>query len=163
MTGPERTLLAVDLGLKAGLALYGSDGRLLWYRSTHFGTMAKLKQGLRTVVSQAGPLAHLYAEGDRHHFELWAKEAQRVGAQVRHVAPEVWRPSLLLPRERRSGQDAKAFADDWAREIIAWSNAKAATSLRHDAAEAVLIGLYAVLEVGWLASLPPALAARRGR
>lgn len=26
-------LLAVDLGVKTGLALYGQDGRLLWYRS----------------------------------------------------------------------------------------------------------------------------------
>jgi len=145
-----RTLLAVDLGLKAGLALYGEEGRLRWYRSTNFGTMTKLKAGLRTVIAQAGPLAWLYAEGDRHQFELWAKEATRIGASVRHVAPETWRPSLLWARERRSGVDAKESADRLAREVIRWSSAKEPTSLRHDAAEAILIGLFGVIEQGWV-------------
>jgi hypothetical protein len=31
-------LLAIDIGVKTGLALYGHDGRLLWYRSQNFGT-----------------------------------------------------------------------------------------------------------------------------
>lgn len=161
--GAEGNLLAVDLGLRAGLALYGPEGRLRWYRSTHFGTMTKLKQGLRTVLSQAAPLAWLYAEGDRHHFELWAKEAQRQGARVRPVAPEVWRPLLLLLRERRTGADAKLTATAVAREIIRWSNAPAPTSLRHDAAEAILIGLFGAIECGYLSELPPVLAARLGR
>lgn len=157
------SLLAVDLGLRAGLALYGADGRLRWYRSTNFGTMTRLKQGLRTVLQQAGPVAHLYAEGDRHQFELWAKEAERLGAKARRVAPELWRPTLLLDRERRSGADAKESADVLAREVIAWAGAPAATSLRHDAAEAILIGLFGVLEVGWLEALPQVLAQRRRR
>ncbi len=158
-----RGLLAVDLGLRAGLALYGGDGRLRWYRSTHFGTMATLKQGLRRVVREAGPLAFLYAEGDLHHFDLWAKEAQRAGAQARRVSPERWRAGLLLGRERRSGAEAKAHADTLARCVVEWSGAKGVTSLRHDAAEAILIGLHGVLEVGWLRELPPTLAGRMGR
>ncbi len=156
-------LLAVDLGLRAGLALYGEDGRLQWYRSTRFGTMTRLKQGLRSILQEASPLTFVYAEGDLHHFELWAKEATRLGAVARRVPPERWRAKLLLDRERRSGVEAKAHADTLARHLIEWSGAKGVTSLRHDAAEAILLGLYGVLEVGWLPELPPPLATRMGR
>jgi hypothetical protein len=44
-----------------------------------------------------------------------------------------------------------------ARRVIAWSEARRPTSLRHDAAEAILTGLWGVLEVGWLDSLPEEL------
>ena len=33
----EPSLLAVDVGLRTGLALYGADGKLVWYRATSFG------------------------------------------------------------------------------------------------------------------------------
>ncbi len=161
--GADAGLLAVDLGLRAGLALWGRDGRLLWYRSTRFGTMTRLKQGLRSVLQEAGPPAVLYAEGDLHHFELWSKEAVRLGARARRVPPERWRGELLLGRERRSGLEAKAHADGLARTIVEWSGAKGVTSLRHDAAEAILLGLYGVLAEGWLDALPAPLAARMGR
>jgi hypothetical protein len=49
---------------------------------------------------------------------------------------------------------AKQNADQMARKVIAWSNAPSPTSLRHDAAEAILIGLWAVIEMGWLAQIP---------
>ncbi|MBC8076709.1 MAG: hypothetical protein H7Y32_11595, partial [Chloroflexales bacterium] len=44
-----------------------------------------------------------------------------------------------------------------ARRVIAWAGAPRPTSLRHDAAEAILIGLWGALEVGWLPALPPEL------
>ena len=45
-----------------------------------------------------------------------------------------------------------------ARAVITWSDLPAPTSLRHDAAEAILIGLYGVLEQGWLEDVPDAVA-----
>ncbi len=96
-------LLAVDLGVKTGLALYGQDGRLLWYRSQNFGTAERLR------------------------------------------------------REQRSGVQAKESATDLARRVIIWSGARRPTSLRDDAAEAILIGLWGTLEVGWLGHLPAAV------
>lgn len=56
-------LLAVDLGLRSGLALYGPDGRLRWYRSQNFGTQARLKRAVPSVLHGAGPLAWLVLEG----------------------------------------------------------------------------------------------------
>jgi hypothetical protein len=75
------------------------------------------------------------------------------------VDARVWRERLLLPRDRRSGVVAKEQADRLARRVIDWSGAPRPTSLRHDAAEAILVGLWGVLETGWLTGLPRELEA----
>lgn len=154
------TLLAVDLGLKSGLALYGEDARLIWYRSTNFGTRSRLRRAVPTVLDGIGGLAWLMAEGDRSLYEVWEREAARRGAEGRLVRTEEWRARLLFAREQRSRREAKGTAGVLARQVIEWSGAPRPTSLRHDAAEAILIGLWGVLAVGWLAALPPEL--RRG-
>lgn len=87
----------------------------------------------------------------------WLKESQRRGIALRQVNAGIWRERLLLPRDRRTGVAAKEQADVIARRVIAWSGATRPTSLRHDAAEAILIGLWGVLEAGWLAQLPEEL------
>ncbi|HEV2734707.1 MAG TPA: hypothetical protein VGV85_07700 [Longimicrobiaceae bacterium] len=153
----RHSLLAVDLGLRTGLALFGDDGRLRWCRSQNFGSVTRLKRGIHGVLSEVPALAWLVAEGDRHLFELWEREAARRGAGARRVGPETWRPRMLLAREQRSGAQAKQSADAAARRIIEWSGAPRPPSLRHDAAEAVLIGFWGVLEVGWLDAVPPEL------
>jgi hypothetical protein len=50
---------------------------------------------------------------------------------------------VLPPSARRSGEDAKAAAEKLARDLIERSGAKRPTSLRHDAAEAILVGVWA--------------------
>ena len=64
---------------------------------------------------------------------------------------------FLLSRDQRSGEQAKRMADGIARRVVEWSEASRPTSLRHDAAEAILIGLWGVIDVGWLPAVPPAL------
>jgi hypothetical protein len=44
-----------------------------------------------------------------------------------------------------------------ARRVIDWSAAPRPTSLRHDAAEAILVGFWGALHVGLLAHVPPEL------
>jgi hypothetical protein len=148
------SLLAVDLGLKTGLALYGGDGRLQWYRSTNFGSRARLKRGVYGILSEIRDLAYLIGEGDRRLFEVWAKTAEKQGAATRLVQAKAWRARLLYAREQRSGSEAKQNADVLARKVIEWSGAPRPTSLRHDAAEAILVGLWGVLELEWLPELP---------
>ena len=147
-------LLAVDLGLKCGLALYGADGRLRWYRSTNFGTTARLRRGVRSVLNALPDLTHLIVEGGGLLAEIWVKEAERRGVAVQLVSAEKWRGDLLYAREQRSGPQAKQKAEVMARRVIAWSKAPKPTALRHDTAEAILIGLWGVLELGWLGELP---------
>lgn len=156
-TRPPR-LLAVDAGLRAGLAVYGADGRLLDYRSTNFGSIARLKRGIYGVMTGIDGLARLVVEGGGGGFaEPWLKEAARRDLPAATVDAGVWRLRLLRPRDRRSGADAKEQADVLARRVVEWSGAPRPTSLRHDAAEAILIGLWGVLDAGWLPELPAPL------
>lgn len=149
-------LLAVDLGLRTGLALYGADGRLRWYRSQNFGARSRLKRGVYTLLNELPEVEWLILEGGSLAGP-WQREAEQRKLAVRQIDAATWRTQLLLPRERRDGATAKRTADELARRIINWSGAARPTSLRHDAAEAILIGLWGVLAVGWLDELPLAL------
>lgn len=147
-------LLAVDLGLKTGLALYGQDGRLIWYRSRNFGTQTRLKKAATAILREVGTVSVLAIEGGGDQAIPWIAEAERRGISVIQIQAHVWRADLLLDRHQRSGAEAKKHADVLARKIIDWSGAKRPTSLRHDAAEAICVGFWSVLEVGWLTQKP---------
>ena len=144
MTNCRRTLLSVDLGLRSGIALFDSEGVLLRYRSTNFGSRSRLKKAVYKLIRDAGPPKLLVLEGSRDLATIWRRAAEKQGVEVLEVAPETWRRELLEPRQRRSGQDAKEAADALAREIIDECGADAPTSLRHDAAEAIAIGYWAL-------------------
>lgn len=150
-------LLAVDLGLKTGLALYGHDGRLIWYRSKNFGTAARLRHGVHGLLSGIPDLRWIVLEGGGSLAEIWEREAERQQIRVRRISAEDWRRPLLYPREQVSGSKAKRSADALARRVIEWSAAPRPTSLRDDAAEAILVGLWGVLTLGWLERLPSGL------
>jgi hypothetical protein len=147
-------LLAVDVGLHTGLARFGRDGRLIWYRSTNFGARARLKAGAHSLLAGDPEVSRLIIEGGGELAKVWEREANKRGIAVTRVSAEIWRERLLLPRERTSGSTAKKKAQDLARRVIEWSGAKRPTSLTHDAAEAVLVGFYAVLRLGWIEKPP---------
>lgn len=151
------SLLAVDVGLRTGLALYGQDGRLHWYRSRNFGNATRLRAGVHAVLRETPNVEWLVLEGGGPLADIWTHEAQRRGILVRTISAEDWRNSLLYPRQHRNGPQAKHSADILARRIIAWSQARRPTSLRHDAAEAILIGLWGLVSIGWLKTLPTQL------
>jgi hypothetical protein len=142
--------LAVDLGLRAGLAVYGEDGRLQSCRSIHFGTVGRMKRTLVQVVNQVDGLSVACLEGDRHLADLWARAAERRGARVLRAAAESWRAIVLFPREARDGVTAKGSAVPLARRVVAWSGLSQPRTMVDDTAEAVLLGLWGVMEVGWL-------------
>ena len=131
-----------------------------WYRSRHFGTPSTLR---RAVPSLLEGITHLVVEGGGGLARIWGTEAQARQIEVRWVAAETWRSVFLYPREHRSGERAKRSADDLARRVIAWSAAPRPTSLRHDAAEAILVGLWGVLELGWLSEIPREVLRERSK
>lgn len=151
------SLLAVDVGIRTGLALFGPDGRVMWYRSQNFGSAARLRRAAHGLLAEQTQLQWLVLEGGGPLAEIWTREAAKRGLDILQIGAEVWRERFLYDRERRTGVDAKANAGDFARAIINWSRAPKPTSLRHDAAEAIVIGLWGAMEVGLLAELPPAL------
>jgi hypothetical protein len=144
------SLLAVDLGLRTGLALYGPDARLVWYRSQHYATRTTLQRGVHGLLDACPDVSHIVLEGGRPIADIWLRDAQRRGILVRQIAAEDWRGRFFDPKDRRGRDRSKLTAEVLARRIIEWSGAPRPTSLRHDAAEAILIGLWGVLEVGWL-------------
>ena len=136
-------LLAIDLGLRCGWAAFEESGRLLGYGSRHFGNRDALRKAIPQILSQYPNLARLIVEGGGDLYIPWKKEALRRGIRIQQVMGEVWRETILKPSQRRTGQDAKAAADRVARGVIERSGAKRPTSLRHDAAEAILVGVWA--------------------
>lgn len=111
------SLLAVDLGLRTGLALYGPDGRLTWYRSHHLASRAALRRAVSGVLDPVADLDRLVLEGGGPLAEIWLKEAGRRGLATRLIAAEDWRATLLRPDVRRDR--AKHDADALARRVIA--------------------------------------------
>jgi hypothetical protein len=139
----DTRLLAIDLGLRFGWAAFDEHGRLLHYGSRHFGTRASLRKAIPQILSDHPRLQTLVVEGGGDLYVPWEKEAARRGIAIRQVMSQEWRAALLQPYQRKSGQDAKAAADGLARDVIERSGAKRPTSLRHDAAEAILVGVWA--------------------
>ena len=138
-------LLAIDLGLRTGIARFGPDGRLVAYRSQHFGSPAALRRGTLRVLREWGLPAVLVLEGGSY-AEPWQRAAARVDVAVRSTTAEVWRERLLTPTQRRDAVRAKAAAQQRAREVIAAGGLPRPHSLRHDAAEAICLGDWAVRE-----------------
>ncbi len=148
------SLLAVDLGVKTGLALFDREGRLLWCRSHNFGTIKRLRKGVYRILGDISDLSILVIEGGGTVAWVWEREAKRRSLTLYKINAEDWRGQFLYPREQRSGPAAKDNAGTIARRVIAWSHKAQPASMRHDTAEAILAGLWGVLEVGWLKKLP---------
>ena len=143
-------LLAIDLGVKTGLALYNQDCKLEWYRSKNFGSKNSLNKALYSLLKTVENLEFLIIEGGGDLFTIWEKQAKKQGIKVIQIQAHVWRKELLLQREQRNGQQAKRYAIQIANEVIKHTSGKKATSLSDDAAEAILTGYWALSEVNWL-------------
>lgn len=151
-------LLAVDVGVKTGFALYDRAGRLLWYRSQNYGRAARLRRAINSLLDEHDYISWIVLEGGGPLADAWRRAAERRHIQVMQIDAQTWRKELFYPREHPHSHRAKISADDLARKVIAWSDAPRPHSLLHHAAEAVLIGFWAVLQRGWLANIPPELS-----
>lgn len=144
-------LLAVDAGIRFGFAHLDAAGRVLRYGSHNFGAVTRLRAAVPGLL--AG-VSHLVVEGGGPVADPWLRVAERRGLVVWQTSADRWRPDLVPSRHRRSGADAKQYADGLARQVLAWSGAPRPTALRHDAAEAILVGLWAAIGWGWTAPPP---------
>ena len=115
---------------------------------------AGLKKAIYGIFQEHPHVCRIVIEGGGHLADIWEKEAKKRGIPLCKISAETWRRDLLYPREQRNHRCAKINACILARKIIQWSGAKRPTSLRHDAAEAILAGLWGVVQAGWLTELP---------
>jgi hypothetical protein len=154
-------VVGVDLGLRTGIAVYVEvDGRLVLrrYGSTHVADRAALRRVAASTLAPLPPRPLVVVEGDVALGRIWERPAVRASGRLLQVPTERWREALLLPREQRRGADAKRHARTRARAVVDWSREVAgadgppavAGELRHDTAEAILIGLYGALVTGRL-------------
>jgi len=143
-------LLAVDLGVKTGLALYRSDGKLAWFRSQNFGNASRLRKAVPAILGSDDDINYLVVEGGGSLLKIWENEALRRNIGVIRTMADEWRPDILLPREQRKRLSSKSNAIAYAHKIIGNLADHRATSLNDDAAEAILIGFWAITKLGWL-------------
>ena len=150
-------LLAVDLGVTCGLAVFDEEtGRLRSFRSTNFGSRSRMKRAVWGIARETPDLSQIVCEGDRRLAQPWQKRAEKDEVGFMLIQAQDWREALLYDRQQRSGEEAKAHAIALAERVVSWSGL-AGRELRHDTAEAILVGLWAVLELGWLDGLPEEL------
>jgi len=154
MNDKQNHLLAVDVGLHTGLALFSAQPQLLWYRSHHISAPAKLKKVISKLLREHPRPNYLLLEGGGPLAELWLSEAEKLSIDANQIHAQQWRERLFYARQYRNGPQAKREADGLARQVIELLGGKKPTSLRHDTAEAILIGIYGLLQLGWLAQWP---------
>ena len=142
-------LLAVDAGVRTGLALLDRDGRLLWCRSHNLGTTARLRKAAGRILFELPTLEYLVVEGGGQTAGIWEHAAAKRNLPYRTIQAEIWREHFLLPRQRVSGSKAKAAACALVAAILRREGWSSPTTPGHDAAEAALIGLWAAVQLGW--------------
>lgn len=152
-----KSLLAIDLGVKTGLALFNDQGKLVWYRSHNYGNKRRLKNNISEIFHSLPGLSNLVIEGGGPIAELWKSKAVRYNLPTIQVFAEEWRKELFFDRQIRNGPMAKQNAIVMARKVVTWSGIKKATAMRHDTAEAILVGLWGVMKTGWLTEIPAEL------
>lgn len=146
---PTRHIFSVDVGIRSGMALLGPHGRLLWARSRNFGSRARLRKGVHTIVRELPALELVVLEGGGDLARLWEHEAVRRGIEAWRVSAEDWRTELLPPRMRGNAATAKQSAVIVAQKYAGQCGLHLATAFNDDAAEAALCGLWAAIRLGW--------------
>ena len=72
------TLLAIDVGMKAGLAWFDEHGMLIRARSTRFANRAMLKRALPSILAELPGLSVVILEGQGDIADIFRKFIQRV-------------------------------------------------------------------------------------
>lgn len=141
-------LLAVDIGVRTGLARLNAQGEVVWCRSHNLGNVSRLKRAVQAILSQERGLTWLVLEGGGRLAEIWVHAGQSRGLHVHQCHAQDWRAEMLLPRQCRDGRQAKASARRLAEAALARMGRPHRTPLDSDAAEAVLLGIWAVRHLG---------------
>jgi len=119
------------------------------------------------------PVTHLAIEGgDSKLKDVWDAACCRAAKkqveqrdsskpppliQIMEVSPMAWRADFLNKKEQANSKTAKAAAEQIAQQVVAErgeAGAPSAEPLPLDAAEAVLIGYFALRRLGWVSGEP---------
>ena len=128
--------------MKAGLAWFTAEGELIRARSTRFATRTVLKKALPAIWTELPGVTQVVLEGQGDIADIFRKSAERAVLPVQQFSAEQWREDMLLPRQRRSGKQAKLNAETIALQIARSCGKPPKCAYDDDAAEAILFGLW---------------------
>jgi hypothetical protein len=137
------------------MAVYNSEGVLERFGSTHIPSKQDIPSQvpclLREVLGDNSP-SHIILEGDLDLCAAWTSAIEKVHTNnllIAKIEPHQWRKSVLTAKEMQSGRNAKAAARLISRQIV-WKSGLPLPqgSMNTDAAEAILIGFWAVHHYG---------------
>ena len=168
----QPVFISLDLGLRFGWAFYTDLGRLIGYGSHHCAGRPQLKKCAYALIQSLPEHSELWIEGGGALLKFWSKPALKKGVFFQSVHAHQWRNSYFGNRQDLSGKEAKKKAVEWATHLIAFhcdretERSPVAQSsrqqsrydrhavlkmpntheLRHDAAEAILMGWWALFQ-----------------
>ena len=148
---PNRRLLAVDLGLRTATAVLDGSGQILQVDDWRFKDLHQLEGALEGILCNHS-ITHVVVEGaDMKLNRIWRLAVEKYDLPFARVVAEDWREVLLLPKERKNKQAAKDAAVLIAKQFLTnkLDHNNSSAKLSKDAAEAVLVGLYALQVLGW--------------
>ncbi|MBW6490275.1 MAG: hypothetical protein K0B15_03660 [Lentimicrobium sp.] len=154
MSDTLKYLLAVDAGIRTGLALFDRTGKLVWYRSHNMGSISSLRKAVYTIINSVDCLDYLVVEGGGPITSVWLNTASKLGIKTLQTDAGIWRKELLFKRRFRNSGIAKESAIQLANQIIHLSEAPSYNPPTHDAAEAILIGLWGCKKINWIEKYP---------
>lgn len=150
ITSSSPHLLSIDLGLRFGWSCYDSEYKLIGYGSHHCGQANKLQTIAYKALKSLPTGSHLIVEGNSELYKHWQKNAQKHQINLRQIYAEQWRKDCLSLKEQSDAKSAKEAAIKLAKHLIKRQSGQGAHSLRHDAAEACLMGWWGLVQLGWL-------------
>jgi hypothetical protein len=123
---------------------------MLWFKSQNFGNKARLKKAIPWILNLEDEIDYIVIEGGGPLRKLWDAQLEKRNISVMNIMAEDWRKDLLLDREQRKGKNAKAYAIRYAENYLTKTALKKTSELNVNAAEAILIGIWAMKKLGWI-------------
>ena len=143
-------LLSIDLGLRFGWSCFDQKTRLIAYGSHHCGQANKLGNIAYSVMKVLPSNSVVLVEGNSELYKHWQRNAQKFQIPIIQVYAEGWRHDCLSQKEQVDGKRAKEAAIRIAKTLIKSQSGQGSHSLRHDAAEACLMGWWGLKQLQWI-------------
>jgi hypothetical protein len=95
-------LLAIDAGVKTGLALFSRPDKLIWYRSHNMGSVNGLRKAAYNLIHSIENLTCIAVEGGGPVAVAWIKEAGKQNIKIISTDAGEWRKQLLFSADQSS-------------------------------------------------------------
>lgn len=109
----REVLLAVDVGLSTGIAVFDDQGQLSRYRSHHLPDKSAFRRWVAGILIEFPELKYVIVEGGGELAEIWQKAVARKKLRFLRIDAGRWRRTFLLPRSREAAAFPKRTPSLW--------------------------------------------------